>query len=858
MSTPTPSSLPHVPGYEIQAKLGAGGMGVVYKAFDLKLHRTVALKFVGEHITGPSDRERLLREARAASALDHPNIASIHTIEELPDGRTFIVMGYYEGETLAGKLLHGPMQPSRAVNIAQQMARGLQHAHGRGIVHRDIKPSNILVTDEGVAKILDFGLAASYGSLGSTDTAALRGTLPYMSPEQLQNQAPDMRTDIWALGVVLYQSLTGRLPFAAETPGATLMAILTTPPPALEGVADDLQLVVFRMLAKDPAARYQNCGDLLRDLEQLAPNDALPTTTVDRATIQKQLRSALQSASGVVAPAPRRALWIALALCIGIGLGVALLVSPLRTQMFGPEAKHIAVLPFETSSSDPDTQSMADGLMETITEKLSNLDAGQQSLWIVPSSEVRHHKIDDARTAARELGVTVAVTGRVTRVGPAIRLTIDVIDAKSMRLLGSAAVDQTVSSSALVDDDAVQRIASILHVGIRPGASSPPADEVASAYDTYLQGRGYLQRFDKPGNLDKAIELFQAVVQADPKFALAYASLGEAYWERYRLDQNPDWLKSATQYCDRAIELNKNLPAVFAIAARIHADTGHNDVALAEFDQALKLDPRNADARLGRASVYERLGRINDAENEYKAAVALRPDYWLGISELGSFYFRQHRSEDAAREYKREIELVPDSANAHSNYAAMLSRLGRSQEAIAELRKSLAISETYPAYANLGILYYRLKNWSDSARMTEKALSINPNDYRVWANLGIAYDQMGDSAKAAEAYKQEFIHLNDAAKVKGDDPVIQSELGILYSKNKDRKNALLHMNEALARAQNDPHILENSAEIYENLGEHDRAIAQAQKSLASGWTMDRLSENPGLRKVVSDPRLRHP
>jgi serine/threonine-protein kinase len=392
---------------------------------------------------------------------------------------------------------------------------------------------------------------------------------------------------------------------------------------------------------------------------------------------------------------------------------------------------------------------------------------------------------------------------------------------------------------------------------MRPGSTREHSDAIASAYDTYLQGRGYLQRFDKPGNLDRAITLFQAVIQADPKFALGYASLGEAYWDRYRQDQNPDWLKNATDYCDRAIALNKNLPAVFTIAARIHADTGHNDMALAEFDQALKLDPRNADARLGRASVYERLGRIKEAENEFRAAVELRPEYWVGVSELGSFYFRQHRTDDAAREFRREVELVPDSANAHSNYGAMLSRLGKPDEAIVELRKSLAISETYPAYANLGILYYRQKDWANSALMTEKALSINPNDYRVWGNLGIAYEQMGNSAKAAEAYKQEFVHLSEIAKVKGDMPSVQSDLAVLYSKNKDRENALAHLQAALSRSPDDPQILADSAEVYENLGDHSRAVTQAQKSLANGWTMDKLAENPGLRSVISDPRFHH-
>jgi serine/threonine-protein kinase len=431
---------------------------------------------------------------------------------------------------------------------------------------------------------------------------------------------------------------------------------------------------------------------------------------------------------------------------------------------------------------------------------------------------------------------------------------VDVIDAKSMRLLGSASLEQSLSGVASVDDDAVHRIASILRVGIRPEGAGE-GSTLASAYQSYLEGRGYLQRFDKPANLDTAIRLFNAVVYADPKFALGYSSLGEAYWYKYRYDQDPETLRKAAEYCNRAVQLNDKLPAVYTILARVHDSSGNRDLALEEFDKALQLDPRNADAHLGRAGVYEGVGRIEDAEKELQTAITLRPAYWVSITELGSFYFRHRRPEDALREYRRALDLVPDSASAHSNYGVALKNNGRPAEAETEFKRSLQINETYFAYANYGMLLYRQKNWAEAARMTEKALQLNSNNYLVWANLGISYEQLGDYSKAAAAYKQELIRVEELAKIRGDDPVIQLELAVLYSKNKMRDQALRYLNASLARTPSDPRILSGAAEVYDNLGERGLALTNAKKALAAGWTLDKMAENPGLRNLMADPRF---
>jgi tetratricopeptide (TPR) repeat protein/TolB-like protein len=854
-STPSATPFGNIAGYELKGKLGSGGMGVVYKALDLKLHRTVALKFVSDELSGSEHRDRLLREARAASALDHPNIAAIHTIEELPDGRAFIVMGYYQGETLGDKARFGPLQPSRAVNVTQQIARGLQHAHERGVIHRDIKPSNVMITDEGTAKILDFGLASSYGAVASTDTAGLRGTLPYMAPEQLQNRAPDARTDIWALGVVFYQVLTGRLPFSSESAGATLMAILTTPPPAMNGVADDLQVIVFRMLAKDPAARYQTCAELLRDLEQLAPDDSAPTVTVPRSEIQRQLRSAVQSASGVVARPSHRARWIAIAIGVMAVLAIAAAVYRSR-KVFAPEQKHIAVLPFAAPASDAATQSLADGLMESIAGRLANLNAGGESLWVVPATQIRRRKIEDSETAHKELGVTLVVTGAVSRAGGDIRLRVDLIDVQSQRLLGSFEVSGAENSLPGVEDDVVARLASLMNVS---GASREKAPVVAGvAYEYYLKGRGLLQRYDIAENVDQAIAQFEAATKSDPSFALAYNALAEANWDKYRLDQNPAWLDKANEYGSKALQLNTELPAVYITLGNIHNATGNYEIALEEFQHALKLDPVNADALLGLSRVYESLGRDKEAEQTVQRGAALRPDYWGGPYELGTFYFRHRRFAEAAREYQRVIQLVPDSAAAHANYATALKNLGQTQAAEVEFKKSLDLKPTYAAYNNLGSLDYDLHRWADSAAMFQAALKLNPGDYRVYENVGLALDWLGRHDEALQNYRQARELLRKTLKLKPDDAQLQARLALLYARDHQREQSLPLMDAALARAPDDPIVLSDAAETHELLGSRQIAVVELEKALAKGWRRQSAENSIVLRNVVADPSFRQP
>ena len=863
-----------VGGYKILGTAGVGGMGVVYKALDLKLNRTVALKFLPADLTlNAKDKERFLQEARTASALDHTNIGVIHGLEETPDGHTFIVMAYYEGLTLQERIRRGPMAPKDALEIMPQVAHGLMEAHEHSIIHRDIKPSNIMITRQNAVKIVDFGLARVSSNAATTLTAGPVGTLAYMSPEQVRNEPLDRRTDIWSMGVVMEEMLTGKHPFERGNMSAVLLAILEQPPP-VEGMDPLLASIVCRALAKDRTHRYADCREFLADIEACKPTFAsAPSASANRnlKTSSRDLKRALEHASSsraLATPVDRARRWtVELSAAVLLVAALSLLIPSLRQRVgdllssktAGTE-KHIAVLPFDNIGNDASNEAISEGLMDSLTSKLSNLQEGEQALWVVPASEVRRRKVNDPEAALRELGATLVVKGSVMRDNSGVHLTINLIRTKDVRQEGSLSLQDPAGDFAALQDQAVSGLARLMHVEVPATAlraSEGPA--APAAYESYLKALGYMQRYDKPGNLDQAIDALTGAVRTDSQFALGYAALGEAYRRKYQLDKNTKWTELALANGDKATTLNNNLPTAYVTLGRVHSSLGQNELALSEFQRALRLDSRNAEALQGEARSYDLAGRTADAEAAYKQAIALRPDYWDGYDSLGLFYDDHGKYDDAIAQLQHAIELTPDNAQAYSNLGAAYLDSGdpkKVPQAEAALKKSIELSPSYAAYANLGFLYHGKHDYAEAAAACEKALALNDKNFMVWANLAAAYENLGEWNKVMAARKREQPLLEQAVRLSPREAGPQARLGLLYAQQKLRDQALSQIQTALALSPEDSDVLENVGETYEVLGDRSQALLYIEKSLQKGYSLDMLKGDPYLKNLLSDPNFR--
>jgi serine/threonine-protein kinase len=848
--------------YRIAAQLGAGGMGVVYRAVDEKLGRTVALKFLPPDAGGPTETKRFVLEARAASALDHPNIGVIHGLEETPGGRLFIVMAYYEGETLAQYLRRGPMPANRAAEFARQVALGLAEAHSKGMIHRDIKPGNVMIARGNVVKLLDFGLARMSGHSESlTRSGAVAGTPAYMSPEQALGRDIDHRSDIWSLGVVLYEMLTGTRPFVRENTPSTLLAIVQSPPAPVDGQPPALEAVVYKCLAKDLAQRYQHAQHVADDLAGITqPGESGSRTLTMLGNQVVRAREAASSQLLAATPRPRSrmlgAIFALLVVILAAGIWYGVFRRPPGPLV--PREKHIAVLAFSNIGTDPSVAPIIDGVLETLTSRLSGLEDGQQALWVAPASEVRRRNVSDAETAKRVFGANLVVTGGVQKDANGVRLTVNLIDTQTLRQLGAAVIDDHLGDFAALQDKAVATLARMLSV--ETGSKTLPTangdSAVPAAYESYLKGLSFLQRYDKPENLESAIQLFDRSIEADARFALAFARRGEAERLKYRLNHESAMLDRALADAKHADELNDQLAPVHVTLGQIHSESGNYDLAIQEFQRALALDTRNAEALQHLASAFEDQGRFADAEASIKKAIALRPEYWEGYNTLGAFYYRRGKYSDAAAQFREVIKLTPDNATAYMNLGVMLRNLNDPVGARQAQEHSLTIAPSYAAYSNLAGILYDQAEYRQSAEAYEKALQMNGRDYRPWGGLASAYLAAGLPDKARPALQQAIGLAEDEVLRKPNDATILSYIASYYAKLGNRERATSRIDTALALAPGEPRVLYMAALTYEVLSDRAAALKWLKAALGKGYPVASVKQDPDLRKLREDPAFR--
>jgi serine/threonine-protein kinase len=824
--------------YRVLDELGRGAMGVVYRAEDMRLKRPVALKFLTAQLSADKRaRARLEREAQAASALDHPNICTVYEIGETDDGRLYLALACYDGETLARRVERGPLEVKEAVRIAVHTARGLAAAHRHGIVHRDVKPSNILVTDDGAVKLLDFGIARIADS-DLTGTGDALGTVAYMSPEQLRGGA-DARADVWALGVVLYEMLAGHRPFGGDYEAALLYAILHGDPPPLDrdGVSADLAAIVDRCLDKDPDARYQSAEEVEVALERLGLGSA-SRSPVQRLSRRKQR---LAGAAG------------------GVALVFLLfLLSPLRPTAMGwlgladaPGVQHLAVLPLRAAEEG----AIGEGLTLTLTSLLTQLGAhAEEPLTVVPASEMR--AIATAAEARERFGVDVVVSGDFKQENGQARLTLNLVDARSLRQLGSERLSEPDDRLPYLQQRALAAVVAML------GASLSADQEArlteggtmsADAYVWYLKGEAALDQFDQPEKVDVALELFQWAVDEDSLFALAHAGLGEAAMRKYEDTRDVAWVERAEAAGRRALRLANRLAEVRVTLGMLNHLTGDHSGAIREFGLALEIDPANADGYFGLASTLAALGRAEQAESNYERSLELQPNYWPYHSDYGVFLLHEGRYREAVRRFERVIELEPDNVFGYTNLGSAYLYLEEWDLAEDALQEANAIMPTADAYSNLGFVYYVNGRFEEEARIYERALALDSTNYTVWGNLASAYLRAGaERDQVRSAYERAASLAQRHLAVNPHDAATLVALADYQLSAEDRAAAAATLGRAVNHDGLSVDLMADIGTLYERLGDRAQALKWLRLAQQGGYSTDHLDLDANLRQLLEE------
>jgi serine/threonine-protein kinase len=830
-------------------------MGQVFRAEDTELRRTVALKFIHEKTpSNPRINARLRREARTASALNHPNICTIYEVGE-DSGEVFIAMEYIEGRPLS-ELIRDPGLPLGTVlRYGKQIASALEHAHDRGVIHGDLKPLNIILNAMGDAKILDFGLARradpaefdkqTLEPLSADDILGAGGTLPYMAPEQVDGGDASVRTDLWSLGVLLYEMATGKRPFQGNNFYQLSNNICREAPPALPSrIPAGLAAVIGRCLEKEPSRRYKRAGEIRAALEALEPSERL----------------------GVVAPdAVHSRTWrIPLAV---IGLltitvaGVLVVRGPLlkNSARAGtvPGAILLSVLP-PVSNGDTAQAAFESGLADTLNSRLSELSA-RHSVSVIPMNLTLEKHVTTIDAARQQFGVNVVLVLNVQRAAEDLRVNYSLVDARSRQQVRSGTVTAAASNPFLLQDRVFQNIAESMDLQLAPAEKSSASiggTTEPAAYDFYVQGKGYLQDFVVPEKVDNAITLFQRALEKDHAYAAATAGLGQAYWRKYQLTHDAHWADAAVESCQRSSQLGPALAEAQSCLGRVNAGRGEYEQAVQHYKRAIELEPTNDEAHGGLASTYEQLGKFKEAEQAYEQAIAIRPGYWATYNLLGLYYMRHGRYEDAAGKYAQVVALAPDSFVGYSNLGGVRILQGQYAQAVPLLEQSLKIRPTGDARSNLGTAYFQMRRYGEAASNFEDAVKMDQKNYVLWGNLGDAYYWApGRRGEAAAAYATAIALGEERLRLDARDGQLLSSLGIYHAMRGETKAAKKNVEAALRLQPNSPDALLDAGIAYQQLGETELSLNQLEKAVALGISPQLLADTPNFDGLRDNPRF---
>ena len=850
--------------YRIVELLGAGGMGEVYRAHDTKLRRDVAIKVLSNDIT--EDRghlERFEREARALAQLSHSNILAIHDLCA-DDGVTFAVEELLEGRDLRRELAHGRMAKDRVIEVISAVAEGLGAAHRKGILHRDIKPENIFALRDGGVKILDFGLARSFERVDHeartqteasdlTAPGAIVGTISYVSPEQARSETLTPRSDVFSLGCVFYELLTGVHPFRKHSGVETMVAILNESParpsaidpsisPALDGI-------IARCLEKSPDERFESARDIAFAINALSGPQPVPSGVWG--TLEAK-------------PEPRlRRSWIAVAITIAIvvSAGAILGVREWAHQSL-PEIKQISVARFEPVGDDPEMAALAAGLSEVVADGLAVVaDRSPGIAWVEALRLSKRRTPDRLAAGNRDFNITLGIIGRVEDRGDRVRLVLDVIDPSSgLRLRRTAVEDQLGNPYAfqvspvaqLVDELGLELDSETLNLVRAASTDVPPA------LNAYLHGLGGLALATTADEAQIALGLLETAAESDPIFVGAKIAVARACRTIFRQTESALWLERGVSQMEQVASADAPPVQSLLVLAGLRRSGGDRDGERAAFERAVELDPNSGEARRRFAAGLARAGEAEEAERQYQRATFLQPGYWPNHHYMAELYSAQGRFEAAANEYRRVVQLAPLYVGGYSNLAVTYVRLGRLDLARDTFEESLLVDSTdnYAAFSNLGTLYYEERRFADAAAMFERALAINDGDYRVWGNLA-ATRSFGEGSEPAEAPFRRALELAEVERQANPaDAYVLCDIAGYHASLGERDLGFEAVESAAAAELTDPLLMVSIAETFEDLDDRERALEWVGRAFTAGVSPSEFGDNPTLRDLVADERYR--
>jgi serine/threonine-protein kinase len=845
------------PRFVIEGLLGEGGMGRVYKVYDRELDRYVAIKVLQPELTNdPQVVQRFKHELLLASKISHKNILRIHDLSEA-DGVKFISMAFVDGDDLHRLLkTEQPFPLDRTLKIARQLCEALDAAHTEGVIHRDFKPHNVLVAKNDHVYVSDFGLATSLetAKMGMTRTGAFVGTPRYMSPEQVEGGTVDHRSDLYSLGLVIYEMLTGELPFSGDSTWQLMYQRVKEKPkdPKLlrPELPDWVARIAMHCLERQPENRYQNAKEILADIDAHRSPSHSGSILINLPT--PAIKWGLISAASVVLLAslffamPWTRHWVFKGSSTETNHGGTNSLPPLSA------GKFIAVLPFRVLGDTNSLGYVADGIGEALSAKLFQLS----DVKIASPSEADKQNDQNVPLAqiAKNLGVNMIVHGQVQGSGNQLRVVVNLENMEDNRLQWSQEFSGLTGDLLTIEDQIYAKLVDALDskAGNGDAAAAHPTENV-EAYDLYLRGRNALRGSQDPKNVQTALDYFDQAIKKDSQFALAYTGMADASLLIYREKKDRFWADRAVAAAKQAEHLNDKLPEVHFSLGTAYNATGHTAEAIAELKRALELSPNSDEAyrRLGNA--YINIGQKDEAFRALQKAIDINPYFWLNQNALGGAYFEFGDYDRALKQFQVVAQLEPNNSVGYDNMGSVLSRMGRYEESIAACQKALALQPYAGTYTNLGTDLFYLKRYSEAVPMFEKAVAMNPGDETYVGNLADAYRWAGQKDKATATYDQAIALAYKQLQVNPRDASTLGHLALYYAKKGDSNQARSFVSRARAIDSSNVYLIYTSAVVSTTAGQPQVAVGDLRLALQKGFSVGDIETEPEFGPLASRP-----